>query len=59
MGASGTDEAVTVIPPWTMTIERGLEVMVDDEFLEVTPQSVRLRKQYLNENDRNKARRVK
>jgi GTP-binding protein len=59
MRASGTDEAVTVIPPWTMTIERGLEVMVDDEFLEVTPQSVRLRKQYLNENERNKARRVK
>jgi GTP-binding protein len=48
-----------VIPPWTMTIERGLEVMVDDEFLEVTPLSVRLRKQYLNENERNKARRVK
>ncbi len=59
MRASGTDEAVTVIPPWTMTIERGLEVMVDDEFLEVTPHSVRLRKQYLNENERNKARRQK
>jgi len=59
MRASGTDEAVTVIPPWTMTIERGLEVMVDDEFLEVTPHSVRLRKQFLNETERNKARRVK
>ncbi len=59
MRASGTDEAVTIIPPWTMTIERGLEVMVDDEFLEVTPLSVRLRKQYLNEAERVKARRPK
>jgi GTP-binding protein len=59
MRASGTDEAVNVIPPWTMTIERGLEVMVDDEFLEITPLSVRLRKQYLNETDRAKARRPK
>ena len=57
MRASGTDEAVTVIPAWTMTIERGLEVMVDDEFLEVTPTSVRLRKQYLNEAERTRARR--
>jgi GTP-binding protein len=57
MRASGTDEAVTIIPPWTMTIERGLEVMVDDEFLEVTPLSVRLRKQYLNDTERTKARR--
>jgi GTP-binding protein len=57
MRASGTDEAVTVIPAWTMTIERGLEVMVDDEFLEVTPTSVRLRKQYLNETERTRARR--
>jgi GTP-binding protein len=59
MRASGTDEAVTIIPPWTMTIERGLEVMVDDEFLEVTPLSVRLRKQYLNDTERTKARRPK
>jgi GTP-binding protein len=59
MRASGTDEAVNVIPAWTMTIERGLEVMVDDEFLEVTPLSVRLRKQYLNETERTKARRPK
>lgn len=59
MRASGTDEAVNITPPWTMTIERGLEVMVDDEFLEVTPLSVRLRKQFLNETDRAKARRPK
>jgi GTP-binding protein len=55
--ASGTDEAINLVPAWTMTIERGLEVMQDDEFLEVTPQSVRLRKQYLTDTDRSKARR--
>jgi GTP-binding protein len=59
MRASGSDEAVTIIPPWLMTIERGLEVMMDDEFLEVTPLSVRLRKQFLNETERTKARRPK
>ncbi len=57
MRASGSDEAVNVIPAWTMSIERGLEVMTDDEFLEVTPLSVRLRKQYLTETDRSKSRR--
>ncbi|MEO5646519.1 MAG: translational GTPase TypA [Candidatus Paceibacterota bacterium] len=59
MRASGSDEAVTIIPPWIMTIERGLEVMMDDEFLEVTPLSVRLRKQFLNDTERTKARRPK
>ena len=57
MRASGSDEAVTLVPAWTLSIERGLEVMQDDEFLEVTPQSVRLRKQYLNDTERAKARR--
>ncbi|HWC57964.1 MAG TPA: translational GTPase TypA [Candidatus Paceibacterota bacterium] len=55
--ASGTDEAITLVPPFTLSIERGLEVMQDDEFLEVTPQSVRLRKQYLTDTDRSRARR--
>jgi GTP-binding protein len=55
--ASGTDEAINLVPPYTLTIERGLEVMVDDEFLEITPLSVRLRKQYLNESDRAKSKR--
>ncbi len=59
MRASGSDEAVNIIPPLLMNIERGLEVMMDDEFLEVTPLSVRLRKQYLNETERTKARRPK
>ncbi|MBI4133169.1 GTP-binding protein, partial [Candidatus Uhrbacteria bacterium] len=55
--ASGTDEAIVLIPPLELSIERGLEVMAEDEYLEITPQSVRLRKQYLTENDRAKARR--
>ncbi|MFH1473180.1 MAG: translational GTPase TypA [bacterium] len=55
--SSGNDEAIDLIPPWELTIERGLEVMAEDEYLEITPLSVRLRKQELTENERNKARR--
>ncbi len=57
MRASGTDEAMTLVPPYTLTIERGLEIMAEDEYLEITPQSVRLRKQFLTELDRTKSRR--
>lgn len=59
MRASGSDDAIMLTPPWELSIERGLEVMSDDEYLEVTPQSVRLRKKFLSENDRVKARRKK
>jgi GTP-binding protein len=55
MRASGTDEAIYLNPPFTLSIERGLEVMNADEYLEVTPKSVRLRKKYLTEIDRTKA----
>jgi GTP-binding protein len=55
--ASGSDEAIDLVPPFELTIERGLETMAEDEYLEITPQSVRLRKQYLGESDRAKARR--
>lgn len=55
MRASGSDEAIQLTPPWTLSIERGLEVMAADEYLEITPESVRLRKQFLSENDRVKA----
>lgn len=58
MRSSGNDEAINLVPPYTLTIERGLEVMAEDEFLEITPESVRLRKQYLTDNDRAKARRA-
>jgi GTP-binding protein len=59
MRASGTDEALNLVPPFTITIERGLEVMADDEYLEITPKSVRLRKQFLNESARIKANNAK
>ncbi len=55
--SSRNDEAIALTPPFALTIERGLEIMADDEYLEITPQNVRLRKQYLTEIDRAKARR--
>ena len=55
--ASGTDEAIVLFPAFELSIEHGLEIMADDEYLEITPKSVRLRKQYPTENDRAKARR--
>ena len=58
MRSKGSDDAITLIPPFALTIERGLEVMAEDEYLEITPTSVRLRKQYLNETERVKARRA-
>ncbi|KND47122.1 MAG: GTP-binding protein TypA/BipA [Parcubacteria bacterium C7867-004] len=54
--SSGMDEAINLVPAYTLTIERGLEVMSEDEYLEITPTSVRLRKQFLNESERVKAR---
>lgn len=59
MRASGSDDAINLTPPLTLTIERGLEIISDDEYLEVTPKSIRLRKQFLTENDRVKAKRKK
>jgi GTP-binding protein len=59
MRSSGTDDAIHLVPPFTLSIERGLEIINDDEYLEVTPQSVRLRKQFLKETDRVKAARKK
>jgi len=58
MRASGTDEAITLNPAFILNIERGLEVMGGDEYLEITPKSVRLRKKYLTELDRTKANRT-
>jgi len=56
MRASGTDEAITLNPVFVLNIERGLEVMNEDEYLEITPKSVRLRKKYLTELDRKKSK---
>jgi GTP-binding protein len=55
--SSSSDEALTLVPPFQLTIERGLEVMAEDEYLEITPESVRLRKQFLTEIDRARAHR--
>lgn len=55
MRSSVSDIAITLTPPLELSIERGLEVMADDEYLEITPKSVRLRKQYLTELDRKRA----
>ena len=55
MRSSGKDEAMYLNPAWELTIERGLEVMSDDEYLEITPHFVRLRKKYLTDLDRARA----
>ncbi len=52
MRSSGKDEALMLVPPFELTIERGLELMREDEYLEITPKNVRLRKKYLTNLDR-------
>lgn len=59
MRASGTDEAIVLKPAFILNIERGLEVMAGDEYLEITPLSIRLRKKYLTELDRVRSDRSK
>ncbi len=54
---SAMDEAIVLVPIFDLSIERGMEIMADDEYLEVTPKNIRLRKQFLTENDRAKSRR--
>ncbi|PHM62586.1 ribosome-dependent GTPase TypA [Xenorhabdus ishibashii] len=57
--ASGTDEATTLSPHIKKTLEQALEFIDDDELVEVTPVSIRLRKRHLTENDRRRANRSK
>jgi GTP-binding protein len=52
MRASGNDEAIRLTPPIVLSLEKGMSVMSDDEYLEITPSSIRLRKQKLRETDR-------
>lgn len=52
MRSSGSDDAVVLVPHKAMSIELGLEIMQEDEFLEVCPESIRLRKQKLTESER-------
>ncbi len=59
MRASGKDEVIALVPPIKFTLEQALEFIADDELVEVTPKSIRLRKKYLNENDRKRFERAK
>lgn len=53
--ASGTDDAIILTPPIIFTLEQALEYIQDDELVEVTPKSIRLRKKHLTENERKRA----
>jgi GTP-binding protein len=57
MRASGSDDAVFLVPAWKLSIERAMEIMKDDEYIEITPESVRLRKQLLSQSARAKIQR--
>ncbi|NDA71597.1 MAG: translational GTPase TypA, partial [Betaproteobacteria bacterium] len=55
--ASGKDEAIVLTPPIALTLERAVEFIEDDELVEITPQSIRLRKRHLKEHERKRASR--
>ncbi|MBA3506055.1 MAG: translational GTPase TypA, partial [Betaproteobacteria bacterium] len=55
--ASGTDEAVRLIPPIQLSLEYAVEFIADDELVEVTPQSIRIRKRFLQGHERKRASR--
>ncbi len=54
MRASGADEAIRLEPPHIHTLEQAIEWIGDDEYVEITPQSIRIRKKYLDANERNR-----
>jgi GTP-binding protein len=56
--ASGTDEAVRLTPPIQVTLESAIEFIADDELVEITPKSIRIRKRFLLENERKRASRA-
>jgi GTP-binding protein len=57
MRSKGADEAITLEPPRQITLEIALEYIEDDELIEVTPQSIRLRKRMLSASDRKRVTR--
>ena len=57
MRSSGNDEHIMLTPPYVLDIERGLELMREDEYLEITPTCVRLRKKFLTNTDRARSKR--
>ena len=56
--ASGTDEAVTLTPPIQLTLESAVEFIADDELVEITPKTIRIRKRFLQEHERKRAARA-
>ncbi|MFA6382331.1 MAG: translational GTPase TypA [Candidatus Buchananbacteria bacterium] len=59
MRSKASDEAITLTPPVELTLELALSIMNDDEFLEITPKNIRLRKQNLTDIERTRAKRKK
>ncbi len=55
--ASGKDEAIVLVPPIELTLEKAVEFIADDELVEITPSSIRLRKRHLKEHERRRAQR--
>jgi GTP-binding protein len=56
--ASGKDEAIDLVPPIGLTLEYAVEFIADDELVEITPKSIRLRKRFLKEHERRRADRA-
>lgn len=56
--ASGTDEAVRLTPPIQVTLESAIEFIADDELVEITPKSIRIRKRLLLEHERKRERKT-
>jgi len=56
--ASGTDEAVRLVPPVQVTLESAIEFITDDELVEITPKSIRIRKRFLKEHERKRSARA-
>ena len=56
--ASGSDDALRLVPPIQMSLEKAIEFIQDDELVEITPKSIRLRKKILNNKDRESAARA-
>mgnify|MGYP003336182461 CR=1 FL=1 len=55
--ASGKDEAIMLTPPIKLTLESAVEYITDDELVEITPKSIRIRKRYLKEHERKRSQR--
>jgi len=56
MRASGADEAIRIEPPTILTLEQAIEWITDDEYVEITPENIRIRKRYLNDQQRKNAK---